>query len=100
VAFEGFPERPPIVGPDRGSAAPDRVWLLVRAGCHLCDEARSVVHRVVAEVGVGVVEQDVDADADAAARYGEQVPVVFVDGVQVDFWRISETRLRAALARG
>jgi hypothetical protein len=59
-----------------------------------------MVHRVVAEVGVGVVEQDVDADADAAARYGEQVPVVFVDGVQVDFWRISETRLRAALARG
>lgn len=59
-----------------------------------------MVHRVVAEVGVGVVEQDVDADADALARYGEQVPVVFVDGVQVDFWRISETRLRAALAGG
>jgi hypothetical protein len=32
-------------------------------------------------------------------EYLESIPVVVVDGVQVDFWHISEDRLRAALAR-
>ena len=31
--------------------------------------------------------------------YGEQIPVTFVDGVQHDFWRVDESRLRAALTR-
>ena len=31
------------------------------------------------------------------AQYSEMIPVTFVDGVQHDFWRVSEDRLRAAL---
>jgi len=27
------------------------------------------------------------------------IPVTLVDGVQIDFWRVGEARLRAALAR-
>ncbi len=76
---------------------PTRVLLLTRSGCHLCDDARAVVARVVAECGERFVESDVSADADNLRRYGEQIPVVFVDDVQVDFWRVSEPRLRAAL---
>ena len=30
-------------------------------------------------------------------RYAEQIPVTFVDGRRHDFWRVDETRLRAAL---
>ena len=30
-------------------------------------------------------------------RYGEQIPVTFVDGEQHDFWRVDAARLRAAL---
>ena len=29
--------------------------------------------------------------------YWDKIPVTLVDGVQVDFWRVSETRLREAL---
>lgn len=72
-----------------------RVLLYSRAGCHLCDEARSVV---MAVVGHAFRELDVDADPALAARYGEEVPVVVVDGRQVGYWRIAESRLRAALA--
>jgi glutaredoxin len=82
----------------RHSTPEARVLLLVRQGCHLCDEARDDTLRVIADYGVDLVERDVDADPNEAARYGEQVPVLFVDGVQLDFWRISESRLRAALA--
>ena len=30
-------------------------------------------------------------------EYWDKIPVTLVDGVQIDFWRVSETRLRAAL---
>ncbi|OFE14919.1 NrdH-redoxin [Humibacillus sp. DSM 29435] len=75
-----------------------RVLLLGRPGCHLCDEARSVIERVAAEVGVSWEERSVDDDPDLLARYGDQVPVTFVDGRQHDFWRVDETRLRRALS--
>jgi glutaredoxin len=73
--------------------------LLSRPGCHLCDEARSVIERVAADLGVGFEERDITLSADDLAQYSEMIPVIFVDGVQHDFWRVSEDRLRAALRR-
>lgn len=78
-------------------SSPKRVVLLTRVGCHLCDEARVVVSRVAGELGESFLECDIDQDPAATRQFGEQVPVLFVDGVQIDFWRISESRLRAAL---
>jgi len=74
-----------------------RVTLYSRAGCHLCEAAREVVARVCAELGEAYDEVDVDADGDLADRFGDEVPVTFVDGRQHDFWRVDEARLRAAL---
>ncbi|GAA2720193.1 glutaredoxin family protein [Cellulomonas aerilata] len=80
-----------------------RVVLYGRAGCHLCDTAREVVREVAADAGETWTEVDVDAaaahDGGALQReYGEQVPVVTVDGVPRGFWRIDAGRLRKALA--
>jgi len=79
-----------------------RVVLYGRAGCHLCDVAREVVVSVAGAAGVRWVEVDVDAaaahDGGALQReYGEQVPVVLVDGVPRGFWTIDPDRLAAAL---
>ncbi|HEU5455893.1 MAG TPA: glutaredoxin family protein [Nocardioides sp.] len=76
-----------------------RVTFYTRTGCHLCDEARLVVEQVCAELGEEFVQVDIDADPELAARFGEEVPVTFVDGSQHDFWRVDPTRLRAALTR-
>jgi glutaredoxin len=79
---------------------PSRVLLLGRPGCHLCDDARAVVERVAAELGVGWEERDItDAPPEDLAEYWDKIPVTFVDGVQIDFWRISESRLRSALTQ-
>lgn len=75
-----------------------RVLLLGRPGCHLCDDARAVVARVCADLGVGWEERDITADPDLLERYWEQIPVTLVDGEQHDFWRVDERRLRDALA--
>ncbi len=86
-------------GPGPDPAAPPRVTLVVRDGCHLCEPAREVVARVAADLGVGWEEVDVDSDPDLRARWSDEVPVTLVDGRQHDFWRVDETRLRDALAR-
>jgi hypothetical protein len=74
-----------------------RIRLLGRPGCHLCDEARAVIARVAADLGVAWEEQSIDGDQLLLEQYGEQVPVTFVDGCQHDYWRVDEARLRAAL---
>ncbi len=78
-------------------SAEPRVTFYSRVGCHLCDDARAVVARVCVELGESFVEVDVDSDPDLEDRFGEEVPVTFVDGRQHDFWRVDEGRLRAAL---
>ena len=76
-----------------------RITLYSRKGCHLCDDARAVIERVCVELGESYDEVDIDADPELQRRFGEEIPVTFVDGRQHDFWRVDEVRLRAALAR-
>jgi Glutaredoxin-like domain (DUF836) len=78
-------------------AAPHRITLLSRAGCHLCDEARSVISAVAGELEVGWDERDITDFATDEAQYADMIPVTFIDGVQHDFWHVSAERLRAAL---
>jgi len=75
-----------------------QITLLSRPGCHLCDEARSVIARVAADLDVRWEERDITASPEDLANYSEMIPVTLIDGVQHDFWRVSEARLRAALA--
>ncbi len=74
-----------------------RVTVYTRPGCHLCEEALAVVAKVCADVGEEYDEVNIDDDADLTQRFGEEIPVTFVDGRQHDFWRVSEDRLRTAL---
>jgi glutaredoxin len=74
-----------------------RITFYTRTGCHLCDDARRVIERVCSELGEGYAEVDIDSDPALVDRFGEEVPVTFVDGRQHDFWRVDPGRLRAAL---
>jgi glutaredoxin len=74
------------------------ITLLSKPGCHLCDDAREVIARVAAELGEPWEERDITRSQEDTRRYWEQIPVTLIDGVQHDFWRVDETRLRAALA--
>jgi hypothetical protein len=41
----------------------------------------------------------VDEDAGLRQRFAEEIPVVLVNGVQRDFWKIDEARLTRTLQR-
>lgn len=73
------------------------ITLLSRPGCHLCDDAREVIARVAGELGVSWTERDITASEYDLRQYADMIPVTFVDGVQHDFWRVDEARLRKAL---
>jgi glutaredoxin len=75
------------------------VTLFSKPGCHLCDEARTVIAEVCVELGEEYAEVDILSSAELTRRYGEEIPVTLVDGAQHDFWRVDRDRLRAALAR-
>lgn len=75
------------------------ITLLGKPGCHLCDDARAVIERVARELDVPWEERDITLSERDSEQYREQIPVTFINGVQHDFWRVDEGRLRAAIAK-
>ena len=76
-----------------------RITLLTKPGCHLCDDARAVIERVAADTGVAWHEVDILSNPELQVKWWDQIPVTLVDGVQHDFWRVDEQRLRRALGK-
>ena len=70
-----------------------RITLYGRPGCHLCDDAQSVLDRVGEPYDV----VDIERDDDLLARYLERIPVVAVDGEERFDFFVDPDALRAAL---
>lgn len=75
-----------------------RITLISKPGCHLCALARQVIERVAADLHVGWEERSITDIPDPDPLWWEQLPITLVDGQRHDYWRVSERRLRAALA--
>ncbi|MGH1527086.1 glutaredoxin family protein [Leifsonia sp. L25] len=76
--------------------------LIGKPGCHLCDDARDVIHSVIAELpsdgpDVTVEERDILQDAELHEKYVEEIPVVLIEGRVHTYWRVDPARLRSAL---
>ncbi|MBT2503395.1 glutaredoxin family protein [Curtobacterium sp. ISL-83] len=76
------------------------VTLLTKPGCHLCDDARPIVERVVAEhPGVTFEERSILDDDALREEYAEDIPVVLVDGRVHSNWHVDADRLLRALEK-
>jgi hypothetical protein len=65
--------------------------------CHLCEVAQQKLARVRRFVPFQLNVVDVRGDAGLAARYGDLIPVVNVDGRDVLISKVTEFRLLRAL---
>jgi glutaredoxin len=75
------------------------VTLLGKPGCHLCDDARTIVTEVLAEhPSIEFEERSILDDADLFDRYAEEIPVVLIDDRVHTIWRVDRGRLERALA--
>ena len=71
--------------------------LLGRRDCCLCDEMKAVVETVAAGAAARIEVRDVDDDADLARLYGDEVPVLFVNGRKAFKYRVTTAELRRRL---
>ena len=78
-----------------------RLTIYSKPGCHLCDEMKTLVHRVLARHPGGrhaaVDEVDISTDSGLLDRYGLEIPVLLIDGRKVAKYRVSEQELTRML---
>jgi glutaredoxin len=75
-----------------------RVTLYGRAGCCLCDEARSLLEQIALDLRFELVECDIESDELLLRRLLERIPVIAIDGVERFELEVDELALRACLA--
>ena len=80
-----------------------RLTIYSKPGCHLCDEMKSTVHRILstrsAEPAISVDEIDISSDPALLDRYGLEIPVLLIDGKKAAKYRVSEQELTQMLDR-
>jgi glutaredoxin len=70
-----------------------RIEIYSRPGCHLCDEAKQVIDRVGRRVPFNVSVINIDNDPALEKLYGEQIPVVFINGNKAFKYHVDEAEL-------
>ena len=78
---------------------PVTLTLYTRPGCHLCDEMKEIVLPVAVEYGCAVDQVDISADAQLEAEFGQEIPVLLVNGRKAFKYRVSEREIRRRLRR-
>jgi glutaredoxin len=80
-------------------STPVPITVYRRHPCELCEEALETIESVAdaAEIPVMIETVDVDGDPDLRERYGDSVPVVFVDGNKQFELSVDETVLVGVL---
>jgi len=73
--------------------------IYTRPGCHLCDDMKALVARVARALPdlIEIDEIDISSDSDLEERYGEEIPVLFVNGRKAAKYRITESELKRIL---
>ena len=79
--------------------------LLTKPGCHLCEEAKTVVDSVIlkfnaehpTEEQIQLTELNILEDDALNNQYAEEIPVLQINGATHAYWRIDSERLINAL---
>ena len=75
------------------------VTIYSRENCHLCDVALEALKSVEAELDFKIEKIYIDQDPDLVRKYGEEVPVIHIDGKHHDMFRVDLDRFRSSLEK-
>jgi hypothetical protein len=75
------------------------VTVFSRHGCHLCDVAMNQLESMKNELNFEIEKIFIDGDSELEKLYGEQVPVIHIDGVHHDFFKVDPERFKASLEK-
>jgi glutaredoxin len=74
-----------------------RLLLYSRSDCCLCDEMKTIVRQVGRKTSLIVEEIDVDSSDNLREKYGEEVPVLFINGRKAFKYRLTAKQLATRL---
>jgi hypothetical protein len=74
-----------------------KVTIYSRHGCHLCDVMKDQVVKIQGDLDFTIEIIYIDKNIELEEKYGEQVPVILIDGEIHDFFKLNEARFRKAL---
>ena len=75
------------------------VTVYSRHGCHLCEEAVQTLQELKLELIFDIEVKYIDGVAELEKLYGEQVPVIHIDGEHHDFWKVDPVRFKNSLEK-
>jgi len=75
-----------------------KLTLYSRKDCCLCDEMKAVIEEVAANMPLEIDEIDVDGSLELRAKFGNEVPVLFIDGRKAFKYRVTAATLRFRLS--
>jgi glutaredoxin len=73
--------------------------LYSRPDCCLCEEMKTVLAQVRQGTPFALEEIDISTDPDLEARFGQEVPVLFINGRKAFKYRLTVGELRRRLER-
>jgi glutaredoxin len=76
-----------------------KVTVYSRQGCHLCEDAENTLESLREELNFEIEVIDIDKDAELVKLYSDQVPVIHIDGIHHDFYKVDPTRFRSSLEK-
>ena len=74
------------------------ITLYSKPDCHLCVDARAVLHGLQSELGFTISEVDITTDDALHRAYFERIPVVALDGEELFDYFVDESLLRQRLS--
>ena len=77
-----------------------KLILYSRADCCLCEEMKDAIRQVAAKVPLDLEEIDVDSSAQLKERFGDEVPVLFIDGRKAFKYKVTAKELGKRVSRG
>ena len=73
------------------------VRIYSRSNCHLCEVALETIEGFRPEFEFEIEKILIDGSVELEKLYGEQVPVILIDGKPHDFFRVDPVRFRKAI---
>ena len=75
------------------------VTIYSRLGCHLCDDAEKVLESLREELNFEIEVINIDEDAELVKLYSDQLPVIHIDGIHHDFYKVDPLRFKSSLEK-
>ena len=75
------------------------VTVYSRHGCHLCEDAVKTLESMREELAFEIEIIYIDGDPELEKLYGNEVPVIHIDGEHHDFYRVDPERFRTSLEK-